>query len=279
MNIPINKINFNTLKKTYNTLYNKDEIDFKYLREYTTNDNIKKIAWKQSAKENKLLVKEKNNEKKYNILIVLDSNIKFNANTNKGEKKKDILLNIVKIISHITIKNNDYLEIIYSENNKTIYQKNIFKKTSIEKVLSDYNIKSSNNIYNINKLLSFIKQNIKNRKIIFIISDISGINNIKHQDIKSLTKKHDIFVINIEDNYFYGDNLYDVESNKYIPSFFSKDKKLKQIDIEVKNNLKNINRKKLFKYGINQTTISESKDIIYKLYCLLEEYKKWKKNY
>ena len=279
MNIPINKINFNTLKKTYNTLYNKDEIDFKYLREYTTNDNIKKIAWKQSAKENKLLVKEKNNEKKYNILIVLDSNIKFNANTNKGEKKKDILLNIVKIISHITIKNNDYLEIIYSENNKTIYQKNIFKKTSIEKVLSDYNIKSSNNIYNINKLLSFIKQNIKNRKIIFIISDISGINNIKHQDIKSLTKKHDIFVINIEDNYFYGDNLYDVENNKYIPSFFSKDKKLKQIDIEVKNNLKNINRKKLFKYGINQTTISESKDIIYKLYCLLEEYKKWKKNY
>ena len=269
INIKNNKISFNYLNGIYKSMYKDKSLDFNNLKEYEITDDIKDINWKSSIKTNKLLVKKYIKETNKKVLIVIDNNISMNADTNKGENKKGLALYAAGTIGYIAINNNDYLSILFKEE-EPIFKRNI---NHLEMQLENYN-NTKTNSSSINKIIKKItKTNTKNY-LIFIITDIKGINSLEINNIKILSRYNDIFTININDNYIYGNNIYNINNNKYIPSIFSKNKKLHELEINIRKELLNKNSSKLNKFNINIVDISSIEELNIKIIKLLKEHNK-----
>lgn len=269
LNIKNNKVSFNYLNGIYKSMYKDKSLDFNNLKEYEITDDIKDINWKSSIKTNKLLVKKYIKETNKKVLIIIDNNISMNADTNKGENKKELALYAAGTIGFIAINNNDYLSILFKEE-EPIFKRNI---NHLEMQLENYN-NTKTNSSSINKIIKKItKTNTKNY-LIFIITDIKGINSLEINNIKILSRYNDIFTININDNYIYGNNIYNINNNKYIPSIFSKNKKLHELEINIRKELLNKNSSKLNKFNINIVDISSIEELNIKIIKLLKEHNK-----
>ena len=269
INIKNYKVSFNYLNGIYKSMYKDKSLDFNNLKEYEITDDIKDINWKSSIKTNKLLVKKYIKETNKKVLIIIDNNISMNADTNKGENKKGLALYAAGTIGYIAINNNDYLSILFKEE-EPIFKRNI---NHLEMQLENYN-NTKTNSSSINKIIKKItKTNTKNY-LIFIITDIKGINSLEINNIKILSRYNDIFTININDNYIYGNNIYNINNKKYIPSIFSKNKKLHELEINIRKELLNKNSSKLNKFNINIVDISSIEELNIKIIKLLKEHNK-----
>lgn len=242
--IKTNLKSFNILRGVYKSIYKNESFEFNNLKEYTQNDDIRLIDWKSSTKNRKLLIKEFESKNNHNILLILDSNTRMMADTSDYYNKKELSINIAEILSLVAKDNND----------------NINKK--FEKDLN----------YSLNNIIK-----IKKRNIIFIITDIKGLNELEECTLKILSKRNDIYIIILNDNYLISKNTYDIENKKYIPKFFSNDKKLYLEELRIRNIIIEQKRKSLKKYKINIISISNKEEIIVKLIKLMEEHKKWMK--
>lgn len=269
-----NKKSANILDGTYKSVYKGKSMNFENLREYVINDDVKDIDWKASSRCGNLLVKQFVAEKKHNVLLLVDSGIKMKADTNKNISKKDVSLYTAGTIGYLTVKNGDYVGITYSNNNEIIYKPFKNNLYNLESYLNEYNkiIENDNNI-DINKMLEYVYKNIHKRMIIFVITDIDGINSISERTLKEITNMHDVLCININDNFMCGEEMYDIENKSYIPKLFLKDKKLNELEKNIRENLINDNLKKLRKNKVSMTTISSNTEITNKLIKLLEEHR------
>ena len=144
---------------------------------------------------------------------------------------------------------------------------------NLEQYLCDYHANEYNKETNIEELLKYIVNKIPKRKIVFIITDIEGINKIEKQTLKKLKFTSDVFLININDNFMFGDNIYDVEENEFIPKVFLKDKRLNDVEKFIKEQLIENNKKRIHKLNISLTSISSLEEMDKKMIELLEEHK------
>ena len=268
-----NKKTSNYLDGAYKSIYRGKSMNFENLREYVINDDIKNIDWKTSAKTNKLYVKQFISEKKHNILFIIDNSISMSADTNFHENKKNIALFTIGTISYIAIKNNDYIGLLYQESNNIIYKPFKSNLYSLEKYLYEYDNSNISNDYDINELIDYTYENISKRMIIVLITDIKGIDSINKSTLRKIINYNDLLIVNINDNYMTGNNVFDIRTNKYIPSFLLKDKKLNDIEKRIKKEIINNNKIKLKDNNISITTISSKNEINNKIIQLLEEHK------
>lgn len=259
----------NILEGTYNSIYKGRSMNFEDLREYVIGDDVKDIDWKASARSNKILIKQYIAEKKHNILFVLDTGKKMLADTKEFESKKEVALMTVGTIAYLINKNGDSISAIYKgkENIRFFpFQTGLY---NIEKILNYYD-KEMDTENELETLLDYVMKNIKRKMIVFIITDIDGINKLSDRTLKKFSLKHDVMMVNISDALMTGNNTFDIEQENYIPDYILEDEKLKDIEIQIKNQIyKNI-KEKLKKYNIIITTINKQKDIVKDVYKLLE---------
>ena len=263
----------NILEGTYKSVYKGKSLNFENLREYVINDDVKDIDWKSSARSGKLLIKQFVAEKKHNIMLIMDTGIKMDGDTNLHEKKKDVALFAGGTIGYLAIKNSDYVGMIYAKEDKIEYKPFKYNLYNLEEYLCDYEKNATKKDIDINELLEYTYKNISKRMIIFIITDINGLDQIKANELKKLNQKHDILLININDNYMSGQDIYDVNQNDYIPAFLLNDKKLNEVEHQVKDELLKKNINKLKKNNVSIKSLSTIKDINYKIIELLEEHR------
>ena len=272
ISIHSNKKTSNILDGTYKSIYKGKSMNFENLREYTIDDDIKDIDWKSSARSGSLLVKQFIAEKKHNILLVLDSGIKMNADTDKNENKKELALYIAGTIGYLAIKNNDYVGMIYKDR-KIEFKPFKYNLYNLEQYLCDYEANQIEESIDMEDLLEYISKNIPKKKVIFIISDLAGINSIQAPTLKRLKQTSDISVININDHFMSGENLYDVLEKNNIPKMFLSDKKLNTIEQNIKRQVLEDNKRKLKSMNIHMTTISSLDELNQKIIELLEGHK------
>ncbi len=268
-----NKKTNNILDGTYKSIYRGKSMNFENLREYVINDEIKDIDWKASAKTNTLYVKQFIAEKKHNILFIIDNDLKMTADTDQHENKKNIALFTAGTIGYLAIKNNDYIGMLYKDSKKINYKPFKNNLYNLEDYLCEYDKSTNSNDTDTNQLLEYAYKNISKRMIIVLITDINGVDSIKDNILKKLKIKHDLLIVNIADNYMTGNNVFDISNNKYITNFFLKDKKLNQVEKQIREEIMNNNKNKLQKNNVCITTISSLKEINFKTIRLLEEHK------
>lgn len=262
----------NVLEGSYNSIYKGKSMNFDDLREYVIGDNVKDIDWKASARSNKILVKQYIAEKKHNVLFILDSGKKMLADTKEFESKKELALMTTGTLAYLVDKHGDLVSAIYnSKNNKKIFP---FKSGvyNIENILTFYEkeIATENNLED---LITYVLKFMKKNMIIFIVTDIDGINNISEKTLKKLSLLHDVMFINISDALMTENNTFDVDEDNYIPNYISEDKYLRELELKLKEEIYEKNKKRLKKYKIVITTINKQEDIVNDVYKLLERRK------
>ncbi len=274
ISIASHKKTTNFLDGTYKSVYRGKSMNFENLREYVINDDVKDIDWKASSRSGTILVKQFIAEKKHNIMLVMDTGKKMTADTSANFPKKEIALFTAGTIGYIAIKNGDYIGMMYNNNNKINYKPFKYNLYNLEKYLTEYE-KSNflDNSSNLNETLNYIIKNIKKKMIIFIITDLEGLNNITTKSLKALREAHDVLLVNIEDAYMTGENLFDIDEENYIPSVLLQDNKLNEIEHEIRHDILNKNKKRLKKNKIEMITINDKISIPLKLIELLESHK------
>ena len=262
----------NFLEGSYNSIYKGRSMNFEDLREYVVGDNVKDIDWKASARANKILIKRYISEKKHNILFILDSGKKMLANTKDLDFKKEVALMTMGTIGYLVDKNGDSISAIYKSNDKIRlfpFKSGLY---NIEKILTTYE-KEIENEGNLEDTINYVLKFIRRKMIIFIITDIGGMNDISDETFKKLSLLHDVMFINISDALMTGYNSYDVDQENYIPDYILEDEKLKDIELELKSKIYGETKEKLKKYRITTTTINNQKDVVNDVLKLLERRK------
>lgn len=264
----------NILDGSYKSIYKGRTMNFEDLRLYVTGDNIKDIDWKASARSGNLLIRQYIAEKKHNIMLVLDTGKKMLADTKGNEPKKDISIMSAGILAYLANKNGDYVGAVYNKNNLIQYYP--FKSTlyNIERILANYesDIGIENDSY-IEKALKYISDNIKKRMIIFVITDLEGMESVEDSTLRRLSTLHDVMFVNVSDADMSGDNVYDMEENLYIPKLLLKDNKLHELEKSLKQELYEKCIKRFEKYRISTITVDNSKEITMKIIKLLERHR------
>lgn len=261
----------NILEGSYNSIYKGKGMNFEELREYVIGDNVKDIDWKASARSNKILIKQYVAEKKHNIFFILDSGKKMLADTKDLEAKKDVALIAAATIGYLVNKNGDSIGAIYnSEDTKLFPFKNGLY--NLEKILNYYE-KDIGVESNLEKLLNYTLRFIKRRMIIFVITDINGMDSLKEETLRKLSVVHDVMFINISDALISGNSAFDVEEESYFPKYILEDEKLKQIELELKDKIHEEIKLRFRKYKIFEETINNEKDIPENIFKLLERRK------
>lgn len=279
-------ISINTHVKTislldgaYKSIFKGKSFDFEELREYNLEDNVKDIDWRASARSMSILVRKHVAEKKHNIMFVMDSKYAMNANSNQEDLKRDVLVDVVGTIAYLAYKNGDYVGAIYMKNDSPVFFP--FKQSlfNIEHFLTFYeedlkNQKEKEKLKNdLNDSLLYVTDYVNKRSITFILTDISGLEELDEEKVKALSYRNDVMIIVIEDINLFDNKSYDLDKRKYFSQMFLKNEKLRKIEIEEKNKVYEELSKKLANYKVTMTTIKSREDVIPKIIELLERHK------
>ncbi|MBQ9318724.1 MAG: DUF58 domain-containing protein [Bacilli bacterium] len=266
-----NKKSSNKLDGTYKSVYRGKSMNFECLRDYTIDDEIKDIDWKASAKYRSLLVKQFVAEKKHNILFVFDTGLKMSGNTELFDDKKMVAMMTAGTIGYLAINNGDYVGLIYNKQDKIVYHPYKNNLYYLEYFLTQIDKDCClENKEGLNRALSYLSKNLKKRSILFIITDLHGLENIDTKLLNSINTHNDVLLININDAYMHGDNLFDINNQSYIPKFVACNNHLEQVERKIRQELY---EQILTKIKIDIVSINGLKEINLKVIELLERHR------
>ena len=264
----------NILDGSYKSIYKGRSLNFEDLREYTIGDNVKDIDWKASARSGNLLVRQYIAEKKHNIMLVFDSGKKMMADAKLKETKKDVSIIAGGTMAYLANKNGDYVGSIWDGDKDVSFYPFSSGLINLEKILSsfDSNVEKSDKS-DINKSLEYISKFTKKRMIIFIMTDLDGMETIDEDIIKRLSIMHYIMIINVNDAYITDENVYDMENNLYVPKLFFNNEKLYELEKKEREKIYLNCTKKFERYRISTMNLDGTKEITMKIIELLERHK------
>ena len=264
----------NILDGEFSSIYRGRSFDFDDLREYVYGDSVRDIDWKSSSKTGRVLIRRYIADKKHNILFVGDAGGKFKGDTDAGESKSAIALNVLGTISYLVNDHGDDYALLTSTDQG--YDFSFFKsgKQHLENLLIRYE-KCLNNEESkpLGETLDYIAENIHRKMIIFIITDMDGIASLNDNLLKKLTVMNDVMIINIEDAFLTGDHLYDLSTKNYEKDYMLHDRKLHAAEVNDRN-IRRANAEELFKkHRISAVSVSRENDVVDKVVELFERHK------
>lgn len=264
------------LDGTYQSIYKGKSQNFDELREYNVGDNVRDIDWRASARSMNILVKDYIAEKKHNVFFIIDGKYQMYANANLEEMKTDIAIDTAATISYVAYKNGDFIGAIYTTNGDIVFhpfKQNLF---NIEHILKSYDEAMEKNFKkkddtSLNKSLLYATNFIKRRMILFIITDIVGLEDIDDDLLKTLSFRNDVMVINIKDIDLFEKKSYDLEKKRYFASMLLHKKKLVELEAQEKERVFQECENKLIRNKVAMVTIESNEEIAPKIIELLEK--------
>ena len=264
----------NILDGEFGSIYRGRSFDFDGLREYVYGDSVRDIDWRSSSKTGRVLIRRYIADKKHNILFVGDSGAKFQGDTDKGESKTSVALNVMGTISYLVNNHGDDYALMTSTDKG--YDFSYFRsgKQHLENLLIRYEkCLLEEESKPLNETLDYVAENIRRKMIIFIITDMEGVSRLDDNLLKKLTVMNDVMLINIEDAYFTGDSLFDLEAKSYEKEYILHDKKLHQEEVNERNQRKSRANEMYKKYQISSVDVSSEKEVVDKVVELFERHK------
>ena len=196
------------------SVFQGNGLDFSEIKEYQIGDDVKKINWKVTAKEQKPYINVFNEERELNIVVcfMVSGNIYFGS----VRQKQELMSEILTLVGYSAIKNSDRFSTIFFSDKEEEFIKptkniNLLYNT-LEKALEMDSLGKS---VDYNKLSEYLLQTIKQKSIIFVIGDF-----FEEVDFSLLVAKHEVYAIVVRDKFeeepkFSGDiSLIDTNSLK-----------------------------------------------------------------
>ena len=170
-------------------------IDFTELREYVYGDDVRKINWNVTAREQKPYVNVFSEERELNIVVVfmISGTIYFGS----IRQKQEVMAEILAILGFSAVKNQDRLTTFFFDEKLDRFFKPTKSPNSVI-VSLEYalNLDVIGKDINLNQLINFLINKIKQKSIIFLIGDFYHL-----ADFTFLVKKHEVYAVIVRDRF------------------------------------------------------------------------------
>jgi uncharacterized protein (DUF58 family) len=164
-------------------------LDFKEFREYVYGEDSKKIDWKASAKINKPIVKEYDEERELRIIIAVLKSGSLYFGTSR--LKSELIAEIIATLGIAALEEDNKIEVLFLGKNKKFFKPTKNKKsvyTYVDYALNTNYLKESYTQKDIDFLNSFKKS------LLFLISDF-------YIPLEIFKLKHETYVVSVRDRF------------------------------------------------------------------------------
>lgn len=259
------------LDGTYKSVLKGRSMNFDELREYVPGDNIKDMDWKASSRSQKLLVRQYIAEKKHNIMLVLDTNMRMLGDSAGGEEKRELAIMAAGTLGYYVDRNGDYLSATFCSGNAVRHLPFMTGLANIENILETYEREvKQENTAEIDQALEYITRHFKRRMIMLVVTDLLGMSRISEQNLKRLLVFHDVLMIQVSDTQFGGEDRYGMQMSRYVPSFLTRNRRLAdQVKLR-QEKMAEENAERFRRLGISCVTIDKTEELDRKIMELLE---------
>ena len=264
----------NILDGDFHSVHRGRSLEFDDLKEYTIGDDVHDIDWKSSSRMGSILVRRYMTDRRHNVMFICDRGSKMLGDTSGGESKKELMLMTFGTLSYIVGRNGaDYALAYPGEHNSSI---SYFKSGSdhLEKLLYDYESKvGMDSPFTLTQTMTEVLNTVHKRMIIFLLTDMEGLTQLDDGIVRSITKEHDLLVINLDDAFLTGDTVFDNDISRYERFFLSHSKALHEEELRQRNEIMSKASEICKRNKACLMTISREEEIIEGTISLLERYK------
>jgi len=177
------------------SVFQGNGIDFRELKEYAYGDDVRKINWNVTAREQKPYVNVFNEERELNIVIcfIVSGSIYFGTQ----RQKLEVMAEAMALLSFSAIKNSDRVTTIFFDNRVDRFFKPTKSANSvIENLEYALNLDVIGRSANFNELSNYLLNGIKQRSIVLLLGDFYDL-----PDFSLLARKHEVYAVIVRDRF------------------------------------------------------------------------------
>lgn len=181
----------------YNSAFKGRGMAFTEVREYQFGDDIRSIDWNVTARLNHPYIKVFDEEREMTVMLLIDvsGSNSFGAT---GRIKDSVITEIAAVLAFSAISNNDKVGVVFFSDRIEKFippKKGTTHILRIVRELIDFKPESRGT--DIAEALKYLRNVIKKRSVVFLISDFVDRN--FSDALTIVSKKHDIVCIRVED--------------------------------------------------------------------------------
>ncbi len=173
-------------------------LEFDQLRDYQIGDDVRAVDWKSSARMNKLLIKQFNEDSHRTLLLVIDNSASVWYGSH-ALLKQELINKIASIISLAGLLAKDAIGLLIVSDQVEVYippkKGKIHFNVLLEKIFS---FQKSEKTTNLNAAFEQIINTRKKNMMVFVISDFIDEFDKK---LSLLSRLHEVIAIRVHDNF------------------------------------------------------------------------------
>lgn len=182
----------------YHSVFKGRGMEFSEVREYQFGDDIRNIDWNVTARFGHPYIKIFEEERELTVILVVDLSGSLSFGTTK-KTKQQIAAELSAILAFSALKNNDKTGLLlFTDKVEKFIPPRKGQKHSLRIIREVLSFQPEGKKTNIKQGLEYLNNAIKRKSIIFVMSDF--IDTGYEKIMRSLSKRHDIAAIVLEDN-------------------------------------------------------------------------------
>jgi uncharacterized protein (DUF58 family) len=181
----------------YHSVFKGRGMEFSEVREYQYGDDIRKIDWNVTARNNKPFIKIFEEERELTVMLLVDLSRSGEFGTSAA-MKNEIAAEICAVLAFSAIRNNDKVGVIlFSDTVEKFIAPKKGKSHILRIVRELLSYRPSGTGTNISGALEYLNHVMKKRSITFLLSDF--IDKEYDNALRIVSKRHDVIALTLND--------------------------------------------------------------------------------
>lgn len=269
----------------YRSVFHGKSHDFDDLRPYVPGDEIRDIDWKATARHGAPLTKRYIASRKQAVMIVVDSGRDLAAVSASGEPKRDLAIQAAGVLGYLAHRHGDQVGLVTGDASGSALVPLGGTEGHLERVLQIIHARASlqGSASDFAGQLDYVARRFRRRMLLVIISDDQALagTDPTASDLRPLLRRlhaqHEMLWVSIADADLVaasprGAELLDVQTFGELPEFLRLDPQVRREYAERATAQKTETRDILDRIGIASTRIESTRDVVPKLFRLLERH-------
>jgi len=269
----------------YRSVFHGKSHDFDDLRPYVPGDEIRDIDWKATARHGAPLTKRYIASRKQAVMIVVDSGRDLAAVSASGEPKRDLAIQAAGVLGYLAHRHGDQVGLVTGDAAGSALVPLGGTEGHLERLLQIIHARASlqGSPSDFAGQLDYVARRFRRRMLLVIISDDQALTGAGStaSDLRPLLRRlhaqHEMLWVSIADADLVaatprGAELLDVQTFGELPEFLRRDPQVRREYTERATAQTTETRDILDRIGIVSTRIESTRDVVPKLFRLLERH-------
>lgn len=184
---------------SYHSVFKGRGIAFDAVRPYQPGDDIRDIDWNVTARADQAFVKQYTEERELTVMIVLDGSASLSFGT-VNRQKRELAAELGAVLAYAAIANNDRVGLLIFTDRLELYIAPRKGRNHVLRLIRDLlAVRPQGRQTDLSLGLRSVNRLLKQRTIIFVLSDFLAASHEYMSDLMIASKRHDVIAVLLRD--------------------------------------------------------------------------------